>query len=239
MSKVREIPWLRIGAESVAIVASILLAFGIDAWWSGRSEVIRTNELLQDLKSEWNSELDRMESALDQFASFRSAMAEVFSINQQDPELLTEEHALKLFADHRWSTYKPSTGALDIVLENGLNKINDSVLALAISSWHSVLLETAPEENALFSVTLGRLREARQDVAHRLNLPIVNTSDPSPLSLYGPEAGRAAKGILTDEEFLRVQRQILDIASDYESQLRETQQILAGNVSRLQGYLEN
>ncbi len=31
----RQIPWLRVFAEGVVIVVSVLLAFGIDAWWGG------------------------------------------------------------------------------------------------------------------------------------------------------------------------------------------------------------
>ena len=30
-----QIPWLRVRVEGVVIVGSILLAFGIDAWWDG------------------------------------------------------------------------------------------------------------------------------------------------------------------------------------------------------------
>ena len=34
----RQIPWPRILVEGVVIVGSILLAFGIEAWWDGRQE---------------------------------------------------------------------------------------------------------------------------------------------------------------------------------------------------------
>ncbi len=33
-----QIPWLRVFVEGVVIVGSILLAFGIDAWWDGVQE---------------------------------------------------------------------------------------------------------------------------------------------------------------------------------------------------------
>ncbi len=33
-----QIPWLRVFVEGVVIVGSILLAFGIDAWWEGVQE---------------------------------------------------------------------------------------------------------------------------------------------------------------------------------------------------------
>jgi hypothetical protein len=38
MTKAQDIPWRRIAVEAAAIVVSILLAFGIDAWWDSREE---------------------------------------------------------------------------------------------------------------------------------------------------------------------------------------------------------
>ena len=32
----RQVPWLRVFVEGVVIVLSILLAFGIEAWWADR-----------------------------------------------------------------------------------------------------------------------------------------------------------------------------------------------------------
>lgn len=52
MLKSREIPWPRIFAEGVAIVVSILLAFGIEAWWSDRQERAAEKELLSSIRSE-------------------------------------------------------------------------------------------------------------------------------------------------------------------------------------------
>jgi len=39
MSNADKTPWKRIAVEAVAIVASILLAFAIDAWWENRALV--------------------------------------------------------------------------------------------------------------------------------------------------------------------------------------------------------
>jgi hypothetical protein len=38
MKATAQIPWTRIAVESIAIVASILVAFAIDAWWEERQE---------------------------------------------------------------------------------------------------------------------------------------------------------------------------------------------------------
>ena len=46
------IPWLRVFVEGVVIVGSILLAFGIDAWWEGRQERAEEQQLLTNLQQE-------------------------------------------------------------------------------------------------------------------------------------------------------------------------------------------
>ena len=47
-----QIPWLRVFVEGVVIVGSILLAFGIDAWWEGRQEREREATYLSALVAE-------------------------------------------------------------------------------------------------------------------------------------------------------------------------------------------
>ena len=54
MTETQSIPWKRLSVEAAAIVASILLAFAIDAWWNDRqqhdSEQIVLQTLLDDLR---------------------------------------------------------------------------------------------------------------------------------------------------------------------------------------------
>ena len=45
----RQVPWPRIFAEGLAIVVSILLAFGIQAWWEERQERAVEKALLTGL----------------------------------------------------------------------------------------------------------------------------------------------------------------------------------------------
>ena len=49
----RTIPWLRVAIEGLVIVSSILLAFGIDAWWDERQEHREEQQILQDLQEEF------------------------------------------------------------------------------------------------------------------------------------------------------------------------------------------
>jgi len=55
MPEPQKTPWKRIGIEASAIVASILLAFAIDAWWSERQEEADERELLSSLSIEFQT----------------------------------------------------------------------------------------------------------------------------------------------------------------------------------------
>jgi hypothetical protein len=61
MAKTQEIPWKRIAVEATAIVASILLAFAIDAWWEGR----RDRQVEQSVLSSLLEEFRGIEKRLD------------------------------------------------------------------------------------------------------------------------------------------------------------------------------
>ena len=52
MNKPREIPWKKVIVEATAIVASILIAFTIDAWWQNRTERIIELNYLQALQDD-------------------------------------------------------------------------------------------------------------------------------------------------------------------------------------------
>ena len=49
----RTIPWGQIAVEAVAIVASVLLAFSIDAWWDNRKDLLEEQEILLGLEIEF------------------------------------------------------------------------------------------------------------------------------------------------------------------------------------------
>ena len=52
MTRNEKIPWKRISVEAAAIVASILLAFAIDAWWSARQLAVQEQEIIAQLRAE-------------------------------------------------------------------------------------------------------------------------------------------------------------------------------------------
>ena len=57
----RSIPWLRVFVEGVVIVGSILLAFGIDAWWDDRANLEETRGNLEAVRIELQENLNRLD----------------------------------------------------------------------------------------------------------------------------------------------------------------------------------
>ena len=52
------IPWTRVLVEGVVIVGSILMAFGIEAWWDGAQERAEEAQLLASLAEEFRANVD-------------------------------------------------------------------------------------------------------------------------------------------------------------------------------------
>ena len=64
----RQIPWLRVFVEGVVIVGSILLAFGIEAWWDGVQERVEERQALEALARDFESaaeEIDQVALVMD------------------------------------------------------------------------------------------------------------------------------------------------------------------------------
>lgn len=61
MTSSNQINWARISVEGGAIIASILLAFAIDAWWDDRQERVEERQVLLGLQEEFAAIRDRLE----------------------------------------------------------------------------------------------------------------------------------------------------------------------------------
>jgi hypothetical protein len=129
--------WLRVLAESLAIVASILLAFGIDAWWDAKQERTEERELLADLAAEirWNRAL------LDSVTTWHRDRAEVTKVIIReagpDREGLSADSLAKLAtATYRSPTYFPDKGVITRALSgSGLSLISDPDLRTEIAGF--------------------------------------------------------------------------------------------------------
>ena len=88
----REIPWLRILAEGVAIAVSILLAFGIEAWWSNRQVQQNVQDNLIALREELHDNIREIEHELTYRQAVIASMEKDFiSVNSAN-DLSPNEH---------------------------------------------------------------------------------------------------------------------------------------------------
>jgi hypothetical protein len=140
MTKLKEIPWLRLTIEGAAIIASILLAFAIDAWWQGRGEEHREQKILVAL-------LDDFERSKANILEGRIFHTEVQQSNQKllqavatGENSLTNEEIRRLVGDLGWwdSQSYFSTGALNSLVFGGeLSLIKDDELRQLLADWPS------------------------------------------------------------------------------------------------------
>ena len=96
------VPWLRIGAESVAIVASILLAFSIDTWWNSRQNAAEETAILRVLYSELE---ETKRFAVDNriyVAALNDAYRQFLEASVGPDAALTDSEIDKFLADIHW-----------------------------------------------------------------------------------------------------------------------------------------
>lgn len=147
MTQMRDIPWPRILVEGTAIVASILLAFGIDAWWDERRERGDEREVLLALKVEFEvnkreakAVIDHHEASIQRIREFKSMQPEsIEAMAPVDFRLLVAS-----FASPR--TFDPQRGSVRALIGAGkLGILRDHALRDALMSFMTIV-EDADED---------------------------------------------------------------------------------------------
>lgn len=77
--------------EGVVIVASILFAFAIDAWWDERVERREEAEILDSLKIEYQANLELVTLVADGHVSFRTSVEEMMARSEEEIRALPQE----------------------------------------------------------------------------------------------------------------------------------------------------
>lgn len=120
--------WRRILIEGVVIVASILLAFGIDAWWDERQLRVELLENLSSVREEIEGNLDALAvEALFHETAEASIDDLVARIDASEGDAwLTMPDTIASFAFVFPPIFDASTGALDaLVTSGGLSRLRD------------------------------------------------------------------------------------------------------------------
>ena len=144
----RDFKWSRVLAEGAAIVASILLAFAIQAWWEGRAEesirratiegLIADFELSQRSLLTFNGSNKRIDLGNAILIELLDSAAPGATVTVPDSLLVSAVNA---------PVFAPSRAALDAMLATGrLGLIRDQELREALAAWLQRLDQTSAHE---------------------------------------------------------------------------------------------
>lgn len=175
-----EIPWSRITVEAGAIVASILLAFAIDAWWENRQQRASDLAHLQGVLGELESDkvlLSEAISAHQVTVDLGYELFELLAPEQSPPE---KERTAEVI-DLMFNFYRINApfGSLQTAMSSGaMARMNDVDLASDIASWPTTIEDLLEEEDNAATeiilehiVRLGRKISLHEVHGHRLANP--------------------------------------------------------------------
>lgn len=191
-----QIPWPRVLVEGLVIVASILLAFGIDAWWAERTERRAEREDLVRVRDELLADRSRLESfARSQAESASASLAVLRQIADLPTGAGTIEAPDSLLALLlRAPTFETQTPALDGLLGSGrVAIVRDIEVRAAIARYQRSLRNAS-----------GRQNEAGEFVEQQLFPDFIQRGDVGDLLLNARNAVQLAAIDPTTATQLRV-----------------------------------
>jgi hypothetical protein len=140
MNESNRIPWLRISAEGAAIIASILLAFAIDAWWDRVQADRDTQEILDAVLVEMESNLTSLQDSITHHEEIVDAIK--IALEQTSIAGLLDEAVIDV------EVFEPSTGALDTLIVTGmLAAIDEPALQISLGGFNRLASDLNERES--------------------------------------------------------------------------------------------
>lgn len=209
MAETQKIPWKRLGAETAAIVISILLAFAIDAWWDDRENHEAEQLLLKRLKADFIELRADILFVEQEHREASSACLTLLNIplGAAVPETPETDHLVAIvFLTAR--TFNPGSGAVAAFLGGaGARLVQNQHLADRLLAWPGMLEELQEEE---ISLQKGVVERWVPFLASRVSLGPYLATYPKLFAdfLPGPVAAPNPRTpLIVDQEFVN---QVLD-----------------------------
>jgi hypothetical protein len=203
MQKIREIPWSRIGAESVAIVASILLAFAINAWWEDRLE--RDLEVQQ--LSRLRAELEVNVALLDGFGGLERSLESDIGIVEQIEEAQDRgEETVDISASSfrllaRATSVEVETSVFDGLVRSGrIEIVRNEQIVSALASWESSIKDYTDLAAVARTTTETLLLPALHTRADAANILVLIGRSGRPIGSDNPSGDLSSIQLSIDDE---------------------------------------
>jgi hypothetical protein len=153
---VKRTPWSRGVLEVAVIVGSILMAFGIEAWWGARQDGFHRAALLEDLEAEVLINRDALENTLERQRLRVSRLALVLGELTPEATGLSADSVRTLQAAVRNNpTYDPSFGVLNLLIQSGdLALLDDRILRARLAGLDAFLNDYLSNQGFLLELLL-------------------------------------------------------------------------------------
>lgn len=179
----RKVPPLRIFAEGIAIVVSILLAFGIQAWWEGRADRQTELTMLRELHAALSIDLEGLEGRLDRFRRIESRGAVLLSYMRSGAPYADSLDAY-FGTVYGFSFFQLNKGAYESLKSQGIGLISDDNLRAQVArvyeqTYSRVEDSMSQERSAVLDVLrpyfLAHFRELRSNESSTpLDYPVIS-----------------------------------------------------------------
>jgi hypothetical protein len=173
MNDTQAIQWRRLSIEAAAIVASILLAFSIDAWWDDRLESLDEDRILDTLRAEFLSNIESIPTYIERHQVSAAYTQELLDMmTETEPGSTLSYPADKLMRVLVHFTTDPHIGALDAILQSGeLRYISNPNIRERLVTWPRLVADATENEDLLQTLWGPKLIEALAKEVDLTKLP--------------------------------------------------------------------
>jgi hypothetical protein len=162
----RPVPWLRILAEGVAIVVSILLAFGIQAWWEAGQQRAEAYTLLAALRVELVDARAEFVQADETLARGMVVIGDLLGVlSSTQPGSIPADSVDRLslvFGPSR--VFQPPQAALnDLTRAGGITLVESHEVRREIAAYEQALARDQADQSALEELFLTQIAPYRYE----------------------------------------------------------------------------
>ncbi len=145
--------WGRVVAEGLLIVFSILLAFGIEAWWNQRGESQAEVEALRGLRDDFGESLERLASAMTEHVGVRDASVRLLAMTGPDANPTVSDLVVDTLITFLIAGPKvlPVTVTYDALIASGrIDLLTSAELRRELARWSTAIVDLREEERDAF-----------------------------------------------------------------------------------------
>ncbi len=130
--------WKRLALEGVVIVGSILLAFGLQAWWDARSDHRAQQEILRNLRQDFEQNLVFVDTASARHARIKDAAKALLQFTGPNSSTQNEQDSIAQLIEGvlYYNRLQPVQGGLTSLLNSGQwDLLQNNELQSVLAEW--------------------------------------------------------------------------------------------------------